>query len=294
MSLAQALEEAATALAADADSIRPANGDPIQLLELLEPDAATRVLAWLLAHEVEAGEELAASWADEERGLAPLTAVDEAALPKPGKKALRRLRHRLRSRGVELDAAGAPEPVVGRLPEIRDRIDLAYVGEPDPSGAQLIYLVEDKAGGGARLFEIVLDEVRGVVRFEVYTTGRSKLRRFTREIESSASIAVVEVDPAAVRALVLRVAEGHPSDRPFPNSFREWRVRFAEKVGQGEKAGQGLTPGQLARQALGDSAPEDALDRLAASLREGEFHAWPGEAGAMEAAGKQLQEALGA
>ena len=38
MSLAEALEAAATALDADADSIRPANGDPIQLLELPNPD----------------------------------------------------------------------------------------------------------------------------------------------------------------------------------------------------------------------------------------------------------------
>lgn len=287
MSLAQALEQAASALAADADSIRPANGDPIQLLELLDSAAAVRVLTWLLTHEVEAGEELAVGWSDEETGLDLLAAVEEGALPKAGKKVFRRLRHRLRSRGVEFGDGEAPQPVVGRLPEIRDRIDLAYVGALDPRGSQLVYLVEGKAGGGARLFEIVLDELRGVVRFEIYSASRSKLRRFTRELEDSSSMTAAEADSAAVRALVSRIAAGHPSDRPFPSSFSEWRVRLSEGCEEGR------TPGQIAREALAGSLPENALESIADEIRQGQLDAWPGDAGAMEAVGKQLQETTG-
>ena len=40
MSLAEALENAATALEQDADAIRPANGDPFQLLDALDDAAA--------------------------------------------------------------------------------------------------------------------------------------------------------------------------------------------------------------------------------------------------------------
>ena len=46
--LPEALERAASALSADADSIRPANGDPTSLLALLGPEGAPRVLRWLL------------------------------------------------------------------------------------------------------------------------------------------------------------------------------------------------------------------------------------------------------
>jgi hypothetical protein len=188
---------------------------------------------------------------------------------------------------VRVDPVEAQPPVVARLPEIRDRIDLAYVGEPDPGGAQLVYLIEGKAGGGARLFEIVLDELRGVVRFEVYSAGRSKLRRFTRELESSTSIPVVEADSAAVRALVARIAAGHPGDRPFPSSFSEWRTRLAPSDARE------LSPGLLVRRELTGGAPDEALEGLTEALRRGELSAWPGDPGAMQAAGKQLQEALG-
>ena len=40
MSLAEVLERAAVALPGDAEVIRPANGDPVHLLELLGPAAA--------------------------------------------------------------------------------------------------------------------------------------------------------------------------------------------------------------------------------------------------------------
>ena len=104
--LPEALERAASALPADADAIRPANGDPARLLELLDAEAAARVLRWLLTNEPADGAELAGAWAeDPEAGLAALLRVTEERLPKAGRKALRRAHHRLRSRGVELPEA---------------------------------------------------------------------------------------------------------------------------------------------------------------------------------------------
>ena len=43
MSLAEALERAATALPDDADAICPANGDPLVLLDRLDDESAVRV-----------------------------------------------------------------------------------------------------------------------------------------------------------------------------------------------------------------------------------------------------------
>ena len=63
--LPEALERAASALPGDADAIRPANGDPAALLRALDAEAAARVLGWLLAHEPEAGAELADTWAED-------------------------------------------------------------------------------------------------------------------------------------------------------------------------------------------------------------------------------------
>ena len=65
MSLAAVLEEAASALPEYADAIRPANGDPFQLLKGLGPDGAASVLSWLLLHAPDTAGELANDWAEE-------------------------------------------------------------------------------------------------------------------------------------------------------------------------------------------------------------------------------------
>ena len=89
MSLPEALERAASALAGDADQIRPANGDPVQLLDVLDADAAVRVLGWLLSNDADAADELASSWSEEPKGIAPLQQVNESDLPKPGRWEIR-------------------------------------------------------------------------------------------------------------------------------------------------------------------------------------------------------------
>ena len=95
MSLPEALEAAASALTGDADAIRPANGDPVRLLSLLDPAAAARVLGWILAQRPAAGAELADAWLVEPAGEEILLSIDEGSLPKAGRKVLRRVRHHL-------------------------------------------------------------------------------------------------------------------------------------------------------------------------------------------------------
>jgi hypothetical protein len=86
LSLARALEAAASALPEYEDAIRPANGDPERLLAALTPLAATQVLAWLLDNHPDDGEELALAWADLETGSAPLRGVADGPIGKAGRK----------------------------------------------------------------------------------------------------------------------------------------------------------------------------------------------------------------
>lgn len=281
MSLAAALERAAEALAADADGIRPANGDPDRLLASLGPDGAARVAAWLLANEAEDAEELADAWLDLERGQAALLAVDESALPKAGRKVLRRARHQLKSKGVAVPEA-APAPTVARLPRVDEALAAAAVTAPDPLGACLVYLIESHPTGGARLFEVALAEGRGVLSVEVYAAGRSKVRAFLREVTGSRRLAAVEVAPEAARALVARAAAAQPADRPLPQGYREWQAQLRD-VPAGAQ-----TPGELARAALGagaDASPETAL----ALVAEGRVGPWPVR-DVLERAAKRIQE----
>ena len=69
MSLPERLENAAEALPEDADRIRPANGDPHQLLVNLDGPAAGRVLDWMMNHAPTEAGELAMAWLEAPLGL---------------------------------------------------------------------------------------------------------------------------------------------------------------------------------------------------------------------------------
>lgn len=282
--LPDALERAASALPADAEAIRPANGDPVRLLERLDAEAAARVLQWLWVHETQAGTELAEAWAEDPgAGAAALALVSPDALPKPARKALRRAQHRLRSQGVALPEP-APREHVARLPIVDDALHAALVTSIDPRGVRLGYLVEPHPAGGARLFQVILDEQRGIVELEVFTTGRSKLRRFLRDATHRERFPAVETEPEALRALIGRHAKAQPEGRPLPRGFAEWRSHLIT-------AAEGAaTPGELARAALGDEASPEHLDRAVALVQQGEIGSWPPASDALEALAQRLEE----
>lgn len=284
LGLPDALERAAGALPAQADAIRPANGDPARLLELLGDEGGARVLEWLLRHELEAGAELAEAWSeDREAGAAPLLRLRGDDLPKSARKVLRRVHHRLRSRGVELPDV-APGEVVAKLPPLEDAIDEALVSPIDPRGTRAVYLVEANPSGGARLFELMLDEERGVLELEIFATGRSRVRRFLREFRGRERFRAVPAPPQAVRALVRRTAEAQPAGRPLPRGFAEWRAHVA---GAPDDARE---PGALAREALAGDVDADALARAEALLRKHELGPWPPASASLESVAAKITE----
>lgn len=289
MSLAERLEEAASALPTEADAIRPANGDPTALLQSLAPEGAARVLSWLLEHGPDDAEEVAEVWLHEPAGIAALERVDAKQLPKPSRKLLRRWLHRVRSSGLEVvdPSAVASEPKVARLQKVEAPIDEAYVAPFDPRGARLAYLVESTPMGGARVFEALLDPARGIVDFQVYKASRSAVRSFVRDVAGRVQYGARAAKPAEVRALIARHVAWHPADRPFPKAFDEWRgkiVAGADGVETpGESARKALTPAQIA------AADGEALLRL---VDAGELGPWPTQArAALEEAAMRVREA---
>jgi hypothetical protein len=281
--LPEALERAATALPADADGIRPANGDPSQLRRLLAPEAATRVLQWLLQNEPVDGGLLANAWAEAtDLDPQPLLLVDMGSLPKAARKDLRRAHHRLRSRGVTVAEAVAPE-VVATIASVEDELSAAALTPVDPRGSRIAYLVEANPSGGARIFEVMFDEQRGIIGFEVYGAARGKVRRFLRGLTQRSSHPAVDAPPEAVRALIARVSGYQRPNRPAPRGFSEWRTRLTT-------APEGaVTPGRLARAALGPGEPS-RLARAAELVRERELGPWPPEDPALQAAAEKIVE----
>lgn len=284
MSLADALEAAAGALADEADAIRPANGDAARLLATLSDEGATRVAAWLVANRAADAEELAEVWAEEPKGQAALLAVDESGLPKEGRKLLRRLRHRLRSRGVATPEP-PPPPTVARLPEVDEALSGGFASALDPMGARQVWWLEPQPGGGTRLFECAIDDARGVLAFEVYSPTRSDLRRFLKRLSDSENRAVFPLDTATAKALVLKAAERQAADRSAPRRWVEWRARL------GPAAATAL-PGALAEEALGAGGDRAALVAAAKLVGDGRVGPWPPLRAAMTPIVERFRTAL--
>jgi hypothetical protein len=282
MSLAGALEDAASALPTLGDAIRPANGDPLRVLGALRPADRVAVLSWLFSHAPEAGRELAAAWSEQESGIEAVLGVDDRALAKEGRKALRRVVHGLRARGVA-PAPPPPRKLVATLPRVEEGIEAAYVSPLDPSGARVAYLVESAVGSGAHLFEIVLDEERGVVDFSVYTATRGEARRFVKTALSRQGSPATEVAADSLRALVARIAAGQPSDRALPRAFTEWRIRLTPQ------ARDAKTPGELARAELSQALPTSG-ERVVELVASGELGPWPAPVQVLRKAAEALQE----
>lgn len=283
MSLAVALERAASDLDPEAERIRDANGDPGRLRRALDPAQGARVLGWLLAHEPEAGEELADAWAEEAEGIPYVLAVSESALPKDGRKRLRRVQHRLRGRGVAVPKP-EPAPVTATLPAADDALEAALLSPLDPTGARLAYLVEPNPGGGVRIFEVIFDSGRGVLECSVYTAGRGGARRFLKEAQGKQGSAALSVLPDSLRKLLARVSEIHPPERPLPRGFAEWRSHLTAARPEAR------TPGEEVREALG--AEGGSVADAVALVKRGEIGPWPPSEAALRTLVERLQ-ALG-
>jgi hypothetical protein len=269
VSLADSLEAAAEALPAVADSIRDANGDPNQLLATLDADAAVEVLVWMLTNEAEAAEELASSWVEDERGTAPLLQVQDKGLPKAGRKVLRRALHRLRSRGIEAPAEPRKQEHVARLPDVQDDLGAAYATGLDPRGSRLVFVVESNPSGGARLFEALIDDIGGVVDFQVYSAGRSRVREFVKEATRRSGPQAVATEPEAAKLLIARAAAVHPADRALPRAFAEWRTHLAPADGA-------KTPGEAFASQADSGEPTLAQhSRVRQMIEDGSLGPWP-------------------
>ena len=273
MSLPESLERAASELSDLADQIRPANGDPRRLLDLLRPSDAARVLAWILANDEAAAAELLEAWGELPEGTAVLVAVPESEVPKAGRKLLRRALHRLRAQGVAIAEPDtrAQVPAPRRVTAANDRWQAAHLSAPDFRGTRMGYLVDSHPAGGARLFEIRFDPARGILDFKLYNAGRSKVRGFLKSLVAGTNRRLFEVDHEALCSLVRRASLVQPADRALPTFFVEWRSRlFSESV---EKE---ATPGERAREALG-SAADPASSRVAVeeAIRSARIGPWP-------------------
>jgi hypothetical protein len=174
---------------------------------------------------------------------------------------------------------------VAHLAPLADPLGGAFVSALDPSGARLLVLLEPHPSSGARLFEVVVDETRGVLDFHAFVTGRSKARSFVRDLKRRERWSVVEVPRSAAEVLLARAA-GPGADRAAPpREFGEWRSRLTTPE-SGARC-----PGEIAREALGETGGSVALERAVALVREQGIGPWPPAKEHLEEMVSSLREA---
>jgi hypothetical protein len=148
----------------------------------------------------------------------------------------------------------------------------------------LAYVVEAGEAGGARMFEVLLSESRGLLDFQVYHTGRSRVRKFISQVKANSRSSAIDADLVAVRALISEVAARHPADRPLPRHFSTWRSRLVPADDAAP------TPGTQALEAL-NTEPEPALLRGAVELvRSGELGPWPAPSDRLRTVMEQIRD----
>ena len=280
--LPEALERAAGEFPDLADRIRPANGDPHQLGRELEPESARRLLGWLLAEWTAAGEELARTWAEAPETRDVLRDFDASGLPKPARKAVARLTHHLRSRG-QAPPAAPPPPRASGLAPLAEHIDEARISAPDPYGARAVFLAQDRPAGGVRLFQLVIQDEQGALEFQMFETGRSKARRFLRELVQGNRWPAAEAPAESVRALIAEALEAQPADRALPTGLGDWRAKLSEHAESTPR------PAELVRQALGAAGSLEA-EKLEAWFEAGEVGPWPPPAAQLKTLIERLKE----
>ncbi|HEU4429973.1 MAG TPA: hypothetical protein VFT98_14520, partial [Myxococcota bacterium] len=239
------------------------------VLAAASPEAAQRVLAWMLSERPDDADELVAEWLGEERGQAALLGLREEQLTKPGRKGLRRWLHRLRSAGAPVPKPAPPAPAVAKLARVEEEIRGAYLSAIDPAGLRMAYFLEPHPNGGARVFEVVFDDARGISGFRVLQAARGNARRFLEDLAAESNAGAAELDPDSVRAAVAFAAQRQPKDRPAPRGFAEWRAHVA-----GAAPGAKL-PGEIAEAALGASVSREDLSAAAKLVAEGKLGPWP-------------------
>jgi hypothetical protein len=188
----------------------------------------------------------------------------EAGLPKPGRKVLRRIHHRLRTSGIEIVSA-APEPMVARLGKVEEDFAEGFVSLPDPMGIQVAFLVESRPNRSARIYEVLVDPGVGIRKFSSFETSRGEAKQFLRSARAAKNETLVSASAQALRALYTRSAALQGEEEPLPRGYIEWRHRFevpATTETPGEEALRALAGQDLQAEDDAQAGAVDVLERF--------------------------------
>jgi hypothetical protein len=212
-----------------------------------------------------------------------LDLIDHVVSARDLRKAARRELHRLRSAGVHVSVQPLAVAPSAQPREPRERVELsqAWASDIDPTGARAVWLLADRALGGAWLAVVILNDLEGLTELDLVETTRKRVLRqlddqrrdpraptwvalpteyALRLVREGVDLvqergAALPTKYNAFRDLFGEASEGGPERAliydtisPLEVSLNpEWLARSPELVGEPELAGWGLHPSEELR-----------------------------------------------
>ena len=214
----------------------------------------------------------------------PALRAAERAADRVRRKRVRRMLHRLRSRGVDVGSALRAGSVPGLRPIAREA-ERAFATFIDPGGQRLLFLLVP-VRSETRVYEVLVSDVRGVLQVGRFEARRREARGFERELRSRDG--VFEIPAGGARALIAgfaRVEAGPGAGGVAPGVDP---VLLTELLA-GARAG-GPVPGELARERLSgrELSGSSAERALRVRFERGRLAAWLPATSVVEAAQHEL------
>lgn len=195
----------------------------------------------------------------------PALRAAEQVADRARRKSVRRVLHRLRSRGIDVGTVRRSGPRSALRPAAREA-GHAFSTFIDPEGQRLVFLVVP-VRGGARVYELLLSDRRGILQLDRVEGTRRDARRLERDLRRGDGSFEVPVGAALALIAEARAREGGVAAGVDP-------VALAQLLSEAKSDGR--LPGTLARERLaGRDLPDQRAETvLRERLESGRLAPW--------------------
>lgn len=136
------------------------------------------------------------------------------------KKEAKRVLHRLRSRGLEVEAAEQTNPSVLQRRVVQDDPELPCYMTPVTSTGTRMIMLASFVRGGVGIYQVEFNDQDGLLEFEGGVIGRSRYRELAKDMLKNEQASLVEVSYGEARQRIARAVErSREANRALPEGY---------------------------------------------------------------------------
>lgn len=138
------------------------------------------------------------------------------------KKEAKRVLHRLRSRGLQVEADEETGPSVLERRVAQDEPELPCYLTPVTSTGMRMVVLASFVRGGVGIYQVEINDQDGLQEFEGGVIGRSRYRELAKDMLKSQEASMVEISYGEARARIARAVErSRAAGRALPDGYLE-------------------------------------------------------------------------